>query len=269
MELKFRTLGTGSRLLLCLHGFLGEGSDWTEFANVFLAHAPEWQVALIDLPGHCEEEMGWSCPTVHEFAQSLQKLVEAEGWGTVAIAGYSLGGRLGLHAALSFPANFPAFVGISTTAGIEDEAERARRSDSDSVLAVLLRSDVDFAAFLREWWHQPVFASPARDDDQVAEFVASRQRRDPLRMAACLESWSAGRLPSQWSALSIYPGRALLLSGEADSKFTSAAVRMQSAFQYAEHCSLASAGHQLLVEKSREVAHAVAAFLNQRVAPRG
>jgi pimeloyl-ACP methyl ester carboxylesterase len=64
--------------------------------------------------------------------------------------------------------------------------------------------------------------------------------------------------------LSKYPGRALLLSGEADAKFTSAAVRMQSAFQYAEHHSVASAGHQLLVEKSRAVAHAVAAFLNQR-----
>ena len=264
MGLKFRTLGTGSRLLLCLHGFLGEGSDWTEFADVFLTHAPEWQVALIDLPGHCEEKNGWICPSVNEFAQSLQKLVAAGGWGTAAVAGYSLGGRLGLHAALSFPATFPAFVGISTTAGIEDVAERARRSDSDSALAARLRSDVDFAEFLREWWHQPVFASPARDDDQVAEFVASRQRRDPLRMAACLESWSAGRLPSQWSALFAYPGRALLLSGEADAKFTSAAVRMQSGFRYAEHCSVASTGHQLLVEKSREVALAAAVFLNQR-----
>jgi 2-succinyl-6-hydroxy-2,4-cyclohexadiene-1-carboxylate synthase len=263
MELKFRTLGTGSRLLLCLHGFLGEGSDWAEFADVFLTHAPEWQVALIDLPGHCEEESGWICPSANEFAQSLQELVEAQGWGTAAVAGYSLGGRLGLHAALSFPATFPAFIGVSTTAGIEDEAERARRSGSDSALAARLRSDVDFSAFLREWWYQPVFASPARDDDQVAEFVASRRRRDPLRMAACLESWSAGRLPSQWSTLSEYAGRALLLSGEADAKFTSAAVRMQSAFRCAEHCSVASAGHQLLVEKSREVAHAVAAFLNQ------
>ena len=264
MELKFRTLGTGSRLLLCLHGFLGEGSDWTEFANVFLAHAPEWQVALIELPGHCEEEHGWICPSVNEFAQSLQELVEAQGWGTAAVAGYSLGGRLGLHAALSFPATFPAFIGISTTAGIEDEAERARRLDSDSALAARLRSNVNFAAFLREWWLQPVFTSPARDDGQAAEFVASRQRRDPLRMAACLESWSAGRLPSQWSALSKYPGRALLLSGDADAKFTSAAVRMQPAFQYAEHCSLASAGHQLLAEKSQEVALAVAAFLSLR-----
>jgi pimeloyl-ACP methyl ester carboxylesterase len=55
-----------------------------------------------------------------------------------------------------------------------------------------------------------------------------------------------------------------LLSGEADAKFTSAAVRMQAAFRNAENHSIASAGHQLLVEKPREVALAAAAFLNRR-----
>ena len=61
-----------------------------------------------------------------------------------------------------------------------------------------------------------------------------------------------------------YPGRALLLSGEADTKFTSVAARRQSAFPYAEHCSVASLGYQLLVKKSRVVAPAAAVFLNQR-----
>jgi pimeloyl-ACP methyl ester carboxylesterase len=98
----------------------------------------------------------------------------------------------------------------------------------------------------------------------MEDFVASRQRRDPVRMAACLETWSVGRMPSQWSGLPEYSGRALLLSGEADAKFTSAAVRMQAAFRNAEHHSIASAGHQFLVEKSREVALAAAAFLNRR-----
>lgn len=58
-RLKFHTRGTGGRVLLCLHGFLGEGSDWEKFADVFLVHSPEWQVALIDLPGHSDEEVGW------------------------------------------------------------------------------------------------------------------------------------------------------------------------------------------------------------------
>ena len=263
-RLKFHTRGTGGRVLLCLHGFLGEGSDWEKFAESFLAHSPEWQLALIDLPGHSEEEMGWICPSADELSQSLRDLVASKGWGTAAVAGYSLGGRLGLQAALSFPEVFPVFIGISTTAGIEDEPERARRVEADSALASRLRSGGDFESFLREWWHQPVFASPAREGVDVEDFVASRRLRDPVLMAACLETWSVGRLPSHWSALPEYSGRALLLNGEADGKFASAAKRMQVAFRNAEHHSIASAGHQLLAEKPEEVAQAVATFLNQR-----
>jgi 2-succinyl-6-hydroxy-2,4-cyclohexadiene-1-carboxylate synthase len=262
-RLKFHSRGTGGSVLLCLHGFLGEGSDWAEFADAFLVHAPEWQLALIDLPGHSEENLGWICPSADEFSQSLRDFVAAEGWGTAAIAGYSLGGRLGLQTALSFPEAFPVFIGVSTTAGIDDEAERARRVDSDSALASRLRSGGDFAGFLREWWHQPVFASPARLGDDLERFVTSRQRRDPVRMAACLETWSSGRMPSHWFTLPFYPGRTLMLSGEVDTKYTATAERMQAGFQNAEHMVVPGAGHQLLMEKPQEVARAMAAFLNQ------
>ena len=71
------------------------------------------------------------------------------------------------------------------------------------------------------------FASSARDDRDFEKFVAFRRRRDPLRVAACLEPWSA----------------------------------RQSAFPYAEHQSVASLGYQLLVERSRVVADAVGKFL--------
>ena len=263
-RLKYHTRGSGRRALICLHGFLGEGSDWEKFAEAFIMHSPDWQVVMIDLPGHSDEEPGWLCPAAAEFSQSLRDLVVAEGWRTAAIAGYSLGGRLGLHAALSFPEVFPVFIGISTTAGIDDEGERDRRVESDSALASRLRSGRDFSGFLREWWHQPVFASPARDSGDVENFVTSRQRRNPVRMAACLETWSSGRMLSQWSALPDYPGRALLLSGDADCKYTSLAARMQSAFQNAEQICITGAGHQLLLEKPEDVAVLLAAFINKR-----
>jgi 2-succinyl-6-hydroxy-2,4-cyclohexadiene-1-carboxylate synthase len=263
-RLKFHTCGNGGHVLLCLHGFLGAGSDWEKFTDSFLLHCPEWQVALIDLPGHSDEEVGWICPTADEFSQSLRDLVAAKGWETTAIAGYSLGGRLALHAALSFPEVFCVFIGISTTAGIEDDAERSRRADSDSALASRLRSGSEFSAFLREWWHQPVFASSSRSSADLEKFVTSRQRRDPISMAACLETWSSGRMPSQWSNLSKYPGRAFLLSGKADGKYAAAAARMQTAFRNSEQLCIADAGHQLLMERPQEVARAMAAFLNQR-----
>jgi len=263
-RLSFCTRGDGARALICLHGFLGDGRDWEKFADAFLVHSPDWKVVMVNLPGHSNEDAGWICPAVDEFSQALRDLVASEAWGTAAIAGYSLGGRLGLHTVLSFPEMFPVFIGISTTAGIESDAERARRVDSDSALAARLRSGGDFAGFLREWWHQPVFASPARDGGGLENFVSSRQRRNPLHMGACLETWSSGRMPSQWSALPAYTGRALLLSGEADTKYTATAERMQAAFRNADHLVVSEAGHQLMMEKPQDVARAMAAFFNQR-----
>jgi pimeloyl-ACP methyl ester carboxylesterase len=70
-------------------------------------------------------------------------------------------------------------------------------------------------------------------------------------------------MPAQWSALPDYAGRALLLSGEVDTKYIATAERMQSGFQNAEHLVVPNAGHQLLMEKPQEVARAMAAFLNQ------
>jgi len=259
--LKIHKRGSGKKVLLCLHGFLGEAGDWESFAESFLVRLKVWQVVMIDLPGHSAEEPEWQCPVVDVFAGSLRDLVEREGWGRVAIAGYSLGGRLALHTALSFPGVFSDFVGISTLAGIEDEAERALRIASDAALATKLRSRGDFAGFLSEWWNQPVFASPARHSGDFKKFLDSRLRRNPERMAACLETWSAGRLPSKWSSLPAYPGRALILSGACDAKYTLAAARMQSAFSNANRMVVPSAGHQLLLEKPVEVANAVADFL--------
>ena len=260
-RLNFRIRGTGGRVLLCLHGFLGDGSDWEKFAEVFLKQTRDWKVVMIDLPGHSEEDADWVCPSVEELAFALRELVRAEGWGTAAVAGYSLGGRLGLHAALSFPDVFPVFIGISTSAGIEDETERAQRAESDSTLADRLRSSDDFTKFLSEWWYQPVLKSPAREAGDLENFLVSRSQRDPLRMAACLENWSPGRLPSQWTVLPGYPGRALLLSGEVDAKYTTLAGRLQKGFRDAEVQIVAAAGHQLLAEKAVEVAASVASFL--------
>lgn len=260
--LKFQKCGTGRNVLLCLHGFLGEAGDWAEFANVFLARSKEWQVVVIELPGHAAVGSGAICPGVDEFSGLLRDLVLKQGWGAAALAGYSLGGRLALHTALSFPDVFPHFIGISTMAGIEDGAERAQRLASDAALAARLRSGVDWAVFLHDWWNQPVFASPARHAGDFEKFLQSRRHRNPEHMAVCLETWSAGVLPSQWSALAGYPGRALLLSGDSDSKYTSAAVRMQAGFRNADRVLVSLAGHQLLMEKPGDVANAVFNFLN-------
>jgi pimeloyl-ACP methyl ester carboxylesterase len=57
-----------------------------------------------------------------------------------------------------------------------------------------------------------------------------------------------------------YPGRALLVSGEADLRFTDVARRMGLLFKHAQIEHVPGSGHRLLLEKPRALAHLVTRF---------
>ena len=64
-----------------------------------------------------------------------------------------------------------------------------------------------------------------------------------------------------WRELPDYPGSALLLAGESDSKYSLAACRMSEAFRSAQTQILPGCGHRLLDEAPQDLAHSVAEFL--------
>jgi len=263
--LKFQTLGPkGGPVLVCLHGFLGTGSNCLPFAKELHRLRPDIQILLPDLPGHGESA---SIPPA-KFVDRLAETLSAAGISRAILAGYSLGGRLALAAAIANPQRYPAFIGISTTAGLESPDERSARREADAQLAARLRQD-SFEDFLREWWSLAVFSSPKKIP--ADEFLASRQTQKPAALAEVLEAWSPGVLPSLWSELPAYPGSALLLAGESDSKFSPLAGRMAEAFSSACAQILPACGHRLLEEAPCEIASAVAEFLpaNFGIGPAG
>jgi 2-succinyl-6-hydroxy-2,4-cyclohexadiene-1-carboxylate synthase len=261
--LKFQILGAkGGPTLVCLHGFLGTGADWLPFTEEILRFRSDVQILLPDLPGHGESV---SIPP-ENFVERLAATLDSAAITCAALAGYSLGGRLALSAALGQPDRFPAFIGISTTAGIESPEERKSRREADAQLAMRLREDF-FESFLRDWWNLPIFDSPKKKNS--AEFLASRGTQNPAALAEVLEKWSPGVLPSLWNELPAYPGDALLLAGEADSKYSLLARRMDESFRSAKTQNLPCCGHRLLDEAPLELACAVVDFLpsNFRIGP--
>ncbi len=264
-SLKFQTLGSvGGPALVCLHGFLGTGADWIPFAKELHHLRPDIQILLPDLPGHGKSV---SIPP-QNFSARLCETLDAAGISRAVLAGYSLGGRLALAAAIEQPERFPAFVGISTSAGIEAPEERIARSEADAKLARRLRED-SFESFLRDWWNLPVFDSPKKSP--LADFLSSRLTQNPDALSGVLETWSPGVLPALWSELPVYPGSALLLAGECDSKYSLAAHRMSRAFRLAQTQILPGCGHRLLEEAPLDLARSVADFLpdNFGIGPAG
>lgn len=263
--LKFQILGpSGGPALVCLHGFLGTGRDWLPFAEEFHRRQPDWQILLLDLPGHGASVF---IPP-EDFAQRLGYTLDEARIPHAVLAGYSLGGRLALAAALEKPTRFPLFVGISTAAGIESLEERSSRREADSKLSQRLSKD-SFESFLRYWWNLSVFDSPKKSS--LPEFLATRQTQNPARLAEVLVAWSPGVLPSLWHKLPAYPGPALLIAAEADAKYQLAACRMGKAFRSAKTQILPGYGHRLLDEAPVELARVVADFLpvNFGIGPSG
>jgi len=253
--LKFQILGpSNGTALVCLHGFLGSGSDCFPFAQELQRLRPDIQILLPDLPGHGESV---TIP-LQNFTARLCETLDAAQISRTALAGYSLGGRLALAAAIEHPHRFPALIGISTTAGIENPGERKSRCEADAKLALRLREE-SFESFLRDWWSLPTFESPKKKP--ADEFLASRLTQNPAALAEVLEAWSPGVLPSLWNKLRTYPCSALLLAGECDAKYSLLARRMAESFRSAQTQILPSCGHRLLEEAPLELARAVVDFL--------
>ncbi|MFM8364821.1 MAG: alpha/beta fold hydrolase [Verrucomicrobiota bacterium] len=248
--MKFHRLGSlDGPAMVCLHGFLGRAGDWSAFAREWLLQYPDWRILAVELPGHDERP---ACD-LEEFIKRLVALLDSETIRSCVLAGYSMGGRLALHAALRFPERFPFFLGVSTSAGLED---RETRREADRRVAARLRScdQGGFREFLSDWWNLPVFDSPKKSPEALERFLASRANHDPVLLADCLELWSPGVLESLWDQLPEYPGRAFLAAGACDLKYVELAKRMAAAFQNAEVAVLPNCGHRLLDEDPRGLA---------------
>jgi 2-succinyl-6-hydroxy-2,4-cyclohexadiene-1-carboxylate synthase len=132
-----------------------------------------------------------------------------------------MGGRMALHAALAHPDAVERLVLISTTAGIEDEVERAVRRRADDERAERIeRIGVD--AFLEEWLAQPLFDSLAPEDRDLDE----RRRNTGVGLAASLRRAGTGTQGSLWARLVDLSMPVLVISGSLDAKFSSLAGRM-------------------------------------------
>ncbi len=232
--------------LVLAHGFTQSGRAWGLLPGLLGDQRP---LVTVDLAGH------GSTPVARDLPEAAYRLGRDGGWGTYL--GYSLGGRIALHLALSQPDLVGALVLIGAHPGIEDEEERAARRRADDDLADHLGA-LGLEAFLDEWLAQPLFASLPPDADQRAERLAN----DPASLAATLRNLSTGRQVPLWDRLPALAMPVLVLAGEQDDKYTRlgrqavAAIGANATFE-----GVPDAGHAAHLEQPEFVAQRVRAFL--------
>ncbi len=247
--------------LVMLHGFTGSGTNWRTLADRL---SPTVPTITIDLLGHGQTDAP-ADPARYRMgaaAQDLVDLLAIVSPGPVNLLGYSMGGRLALYLAVTYPQLVNRLILESASPGLADAAERAARVHSDEALADRIERE-GIAAFVAHWERIPLFASqhnlPAATRQQLRE---QRLRNRPQGLANSLRGMGSGVQPDLWPHLPALTLPLLLLTGTYDEKFCVIAEEMAQKLPNARHQTIAEAGHTIHLEQPAAYTAAVTEFLS-------
>jgi 2-succinyl-6-hydroxy-2,4-cyclohexadiene-1-carboxylate synthase len=228
-------------MVLFIPGFMQRGDAWRPVAELLPERYPS---VLLD---HRE----------HSFEGRLREIAAA-GEGRV-LAGYSLGGRLALRAALRQPGRYAGLVTVSATAGIDEPVTRRARAEADERLAAWIEA-APIEDVVGIWERQPLFA-----DQSEALVEAQRPGRlshDPAQLALLLRTAGQGVLEPVWHELLRLELPVLAIAGGRDDGYVREARRIAETAPRARAAIVENAGHAAHLQRPQEVARLVVEFLD-------
>jgi 2-succinyl-6-hydroxy-2,4-cyclohexadiene-1-carboxylate synthase len=229
---------------LLLHGFTHTGSSWDP---VIAALGESYRVVAPDIRGH-----GAAAAALPVTLQAVIADLEATAPpGAFTLAGYSMGGRIALHAAVAMPTRVRRLVLVGASPGIADAQEREQRRLADEQLAVAIeRSSIE--EFAARWARMPVLSG--MPDDLVARVQRDRLKNTPDGLARALRGLGTGALPSLWGRLGELRIPVTLVVGERDEKFRAIADAMAAQISDVDVQIVPGAGHAVHLEAPESVA---------------
>jgi 2-succinyl-6-hydroxy-2,4-cyclohexadiene-1-carboxylate synthase len=233
--------------VVLLHGFAGTGRAWDPVTERL--DRERYNALAPDLRGH-----GAARDARPITFDAIVADVLALAPPRFALCGYSMGGRIAQYVALAAPERIERLVLVATTAGIEDDAERATRRADDERLAAFADS-ATIEQFADRWAAQPLFAGtpPAAASVWREDLL----RNDPRALAAALRGVGTGAMTPLWARLPELTMPATVLAGADDPKFVALGERLAAALANAELQIVPGAGHGLPREEPAAVAAAL------------
>ena len=236
--------GAGERIVL-VHGFTQTGRSWRPMTDEL---SEQYEVVTVDAPGHGDSAAivagigaGGRCSARHPGGRSTS--------GTPWVGGCAFGWRS------TDRISSTRLVLVSTTAGIDDEAERANRQAADETLAAAIERDgVD--QFLRSWVAQPLFAT--LDDPDLDD----RRRNSVSGLASSLRMAGTGAPTAALGPVGELRMPVLVIAGALDTKFVDLAERLAAVIPNATLAVVEGAGHAVHLERPADVLAVVKAFLS-------
>lgn len=236
----------------CLHGAVGMAADWRSLArNLAPAGISSRAVDLWRFLDCCPMPLT-------DFGQALN----AEAHGEIsrnnsrALLGYSMGGRMALHALLERAHPWQAAIIVSAHPGLENELDRASRRSADIAWATQALTG-NWQQFLDAWNGQSILGPAPMREPQASGSLVMRRRE----IARSFVDWSLGVQEPLWDRLGEISIPVLWIAGENDPKFLALAQRAVSLMPHAQLATAPSSGHRVPWESDAWFANEIASFL--------
>lgn len=232
-------------MIWLLHGNLGTPADWKPVMNIL--HTAGLQTRALNLWKYLE-----CCPkSLTEMGCLLCSEIALQDKHPF-LCGYSLGGRLAMHAVLAHPLLWKGALFISANPGLENETEKAERRTKDAEWAVQCLSG-NWEDFLTNWDSQNVLkgSPPATNRNSLRSWRKSISR--------AFIDWSVGAQQNLAPLLKQSQTPMLWLAGEKDAKFCALA-----RFMAGENAVIIpNAGHRILLDAPELLADYLQRFICQ------
>jgi len=184
VPIAYTTAGTRGPALVFVHGWSCHGGFWREQ----FALAGDYRVIAVDLAGHGASRAGTAKRTwsMAAFARDVEAVIDAAGAGDVVLVGHSMGGAVGVEAALRLGDRCRLLVGVDT---FTDERFYARRPAAE-IAARCATFRADFAGTMTQM--VGAITAPTTSAETVrwiASEMAATPREDALAALDALLAW--------------------------------------------------------------------------------
>jgi 2-succinyl-6-hydroxy-2,4-cyclohexadiene-1-carboxylate synthase len=229
--------------LVLLHGFTHTGWSWD---GVVAALGERYRPLAPDIRGHGSASMKRPI-TLAKVIEDLDSLEPTR----FALLGYSMGGRIALHYAITRPQRVKRLVLIGASPGIADPPLReARRRADEQLAAQIARQSIE--EFATGWATTPALAG--QPDEVARRAHADRLNNTPAGLSEALKGLGTGALPPLWHRLPELGMPVSLVVGQRDEKFLAIAKDMARAIPDVELHFVAGAGHAVHLERPQAIA---------------
>ncbi len=182
-------------------------------------------------------------------ADDLKSFLDGPVVGAVHLLGYSMGGRLALFFALSYPELVRSLTMVGASPGIASATERTERRYSDEALADRIERE-GMPAFVDYWTALPLWSSQRRNlpTAQKQQLKEQRLQNRPSGLANSLRGMGTGAQPPLHDRLPSLQAPTLLLVGAEDRSFVAVNRQMAQSIPKVRLVVVPETGHAVHLE---------------------